>query len=138
MGLEDLPGMDKDDNVGGRPPKEESDDGYGQEARGNPYTPDKDSEDYWDEIYDEFVSGDEPDIDEIARMADHAHVVPWCVVEKLDEYGIYEPKEDLWRDDYPQEDGATSYNESETVVSTGNTNSSDSGSGLKGLINKTK
>lgn len=109
MGLNDLPGMDTPQKVGGRPPKEEEEDEYEKrEAHGDPYTPEKDDEEWWRDIYDGYVDGDGIDPSEMALMAHHTHLHPWKVMEHLDEHDIHSWSDFDRPDDYPSEDLASS------------------------------
>lgn len=112
MGLDDLPGMDAEQNVGGRPPQDDDEDDFSsKDVNGKPYyqqtiqsgdeVKEVDDEGFWQSVYDQFVSGDELTDDELARICDYTHTLPWTVREKLDEHGIHELKEEHIRDDYP-------------------------------------
>lgn len=104
MGLNDIVPDDAGEAKGGRPPKKDI--GQTREVYGDPFIPEKDNEEWWQEKVDEIVLGDdlfgeetpnsmeEMGMEELekrlAELSDHIAVNPLDVRTKLDEHGIYE------------------------------------------------
>lgn len=78
------------DNKGGRPSKEETEKETEKSEDGAFYVGHKLSpEEYWNQLYDDYVEGEEPDSEEITEMAREAVVLPRTVKSQLAEHGIY-------------------------------------------------
>lgn len=80
------------DNKGGRKP------GSGEEKPDptiieTAYTRKKDSEDWWQQVWDDYVSYDEPTRGEMMRICNDLHVLPRTVKQKFTEYGLFEYEE---------------------------------------------
>lgn len=90
MGLDDLQGMDKPDNVGGRPPKEEQEDEYGRSLPGDPLIMDKDDEEWWEEVIDEVVEDGQGIEDAIPEISNYIYVNPIEVRKMLEDHGFIE------------------------------------------------
>lgn len=86
---------DKELNKGGRPSTtDKKDTDRDSNLDGNPYTKDKDSGEYWENVAN--VVG----LD-ITAIADYTHTNVWHVREKLEEFNIMKTDWDDIPDDYP-------------------------------------
>lgn len=100
MGIEDFKVVQ--DNRGGRPTKEEQEDSHrGISQVGDPFYPEKDTKQYWQNLIDRFVAGTTPDADEVASICDHTHLFPWDVKMYLEKHGICSFEWMQMPDDYP-------------------------------------
>jgi hypothetical protein len=130
MGIDDLPGMDAPLAKGGRPSKEEVGDTR-RDVEGDPITSEKDSEEYWQNVYDEYVDG-KIGYEELQEICEHCYCLPWTVVRKLSEYEIADASH-LIKEEYPT-------HESKVTKKSETTNENDDqnkNSGLSALIDKT-
>lgn len=100
MGLRDLIPDDAGDNRGGRPPSESK---GPKKLPGKPFTVSKDSKEFWQEVWDRFVSGNEPTMEEIGQMADYTHVFPWDLKIYIEKWDIFEFDWDHMPEDYPSD-----------------------------------
>lgn len=98
MGLNDLVPDDAGQAKGGRPkeggPKK-------RQTSEHWYRPWEHGEEYWQQVWDECVEGEDPTIDEIAAMSDYSCIFPWDLKIFLEKYGIYEFDWEHMPDDYP-------------------------------------
>lgn len=101
MGLDELEGMDGPEDLRGKTTKK-TDDTEQSTSFENPYTADKDGEEYWKEIYNKFGNGGGLNNQTLADICNHVHTSPWLVKKKLHQHGIVSVKEDQWRTDYPR------------------------------------
>lgn len=102
MGIEDF--KVAPDNKGGRPSKEEQEEEHtGLQHVGDPFYHAKDSEEYWQEIWDSNVDGEEPTSREIASICDYTHLFPWDVKVYVEKWGIYEFDWFQMPDDFPSD-----------------------------------
>lgn len=90
MGLNDLDGMDVEDNKGGRPPKEEIDDTNRRSGTGEPFMPQYDNKEWWKEKFNKFKSEENTIQDAITALSAHAQLHTIRIRKKLEEYDIYE------------------------------------------------
>lgn len=97
MSLDDLVPDDAGDAKGGRPTEERTI----RDPDGDPFIPDKNTKEYWQNIWDTYVDGEEPDPDEIAAICDYVHLFPWDVKVHLEEHGIYSFSWEHMPGDYP-------------------------------------
>lgn len=81
------------DNKGGRKPKSSNESSPGRDPQlgyeTNPMTRDKDSEGYWQQVWDHADPDSPPTNEQTAIMARFAQVQPRTVKERLAYYGIY-------------------------------------------------
>lgn len=87
MALEDIVPDDAGEAKGGRPPENRDKE---REVRGDPFLPEKDTEEWWSEIYGEFVEGNSPTTEEITRISDYVALRPDVVKRKLKHHGVHE------------------------------------------------
>lgn len=101
MGIEDF--RVAPDNKGGRPTKEEQEEEEhsGLRSVGDPFYPAKDTEEYWREIWDRYVDGEDPSSQDIASICDYTHLFPWDVKVYIEKWGIYEFDWFQMPEDYP-------------------------------------
>lgn len=141
MSLDDIIPDDAGESKGGRP-KEVSK--GPPETRGNPFTRGDDNEEYWQEVWDNNVGGDEPSMEEIASMSDYSAVMPWVVMSKLTEHGIYEFDQGYVREDYPSYmkagawPGGINNIDEEAFLGKEEKDDTDKNSGLLGLVEDAK
>lgn len=101
MGLRDLIPDDAGDNRGGRPKEK------GGEERRIPehnYRPWEHGEEYWQDVWDRHVDGEDPTLEEISAMVGYSCVFPWDLKIHIESHGIYEFDWDHMPDDYPSDD----------------------------------
>lgn len=82
------------DNKGGRKKKEETDDQGFSEERDPGYehdalTIEKDTEEYWQDLFDRFVTGEEPNNEELVQLVAWTQTNPRTVKTKMYEYDIW-------------------------------------------------
>lgn len=151
MGLEDLVPDDAGEAKGGRP--KEGTDGP-RVASETAYRPWKHDEEYWQEVWDEHVEGEEPTIDEVADMVGYTCVFPWDLKIHIESAGIYEFDWEQMPDDYPSDDALANWLRNRGVVNEftkknppsktekssmfGSGSGSDESSGLMGLVENAK
>lgn len=129
MSLDDLVPDDAEPNLGGRPPKEEEE--PREPVNEDPYTEEKDTEEYWKNLYDQ-TGGD------IIEISSRAALLPWNVMEKLDHHGIEDFSQEDVKDDYPLRfrEGRWSGGDAPAIEKAKSTE--NTGSGLASLINDAK
>lgn len=104
MGLDELNGMGIDDNKGGRPSKDELENSSRQVVQGDPFTPDKDDEDWWYQKYTKYKMEADNTAEIITLIADHVFVNPIEVRKKLHDYDILETDWSEYQEMYPRYD----------------------------------
>lgn len=126
------------DNTGGRPEKDEQEEeevadrpGPGYEV--DPLTRENDSEEFFQDLWDEFVSGDEPTSEEIGNMAARASILTITLKLKMAEYGIWEA-DDLNEIRWGGSKKRSSSSSSGELFSEGS-DSDEESSGLASLVN---
>lgn len=77
------------DNKGGRPEKEEEEEQYVRRLE-DAHTMDDDTEEYWQDLFDRHVSGDEPTPSEVMGMCNETVLLDRTVKQKLTRFGVYE------------------------------------------------
>lgn len=137
MGLEHFKGLGSSNR--GRPKKDEDDDR--EPHAEDPFTMDKDTEEYWQGVWDEYVEGDEPTGEEIMLMCKHTALLPRNVRRKLQEHGIHDFGLGPAITNVPNditEDGESKEPASGSFSFSGDDEEEDKFSGLKQALNNVK
>lgn len=98
MSLDDLIPDDVGDGKGGRPTEDRKET---RTVHGDPYTQEKDTEEWWQEKWDRFVGLGEPKEEDITVLSDHVALRPSTVMQKVTEHDVYEFDQEDVKEDYP-------------------------------------
>jgi len=96
MGLNDLVPDDAGQAKGGRPEEKPS-----ERKRAGPTQEQIESEEWWQDMWDDVVSGEEPTPDEMGEMCDRVFMFPWDVKARLESFSIHEFDWEEMDGDYP-------------------------------------